>query len=109
MLVGGSMLYLSSVIDGLKPLPSDPALRAKLQKIYDQDEGVTLQKELMHLDPESGASVERRNAVYLIRAVEICRLAHPPRRHYLRHIRPGGRCARRSAERARAPRAHPGR
>jgi tRNA dimethylallyltransferase len=78
MLVGGSMLYLSSVIDGLKPLPSDPALRAKLQKIYDQDEGVTLQKELMHLDPESGASVERRNAVYLIRAVEICRLTGKP-------------------------------
>lgn len=74
MLVGGSMLYLSSVIDGLKPLPSDPALRQKLQKIYDLDEGVTLQKELMHLDPESGASIERRNAVYLIRAVEICRL-----------------------------------
>ncbi len=78
MLVGGSMLYLSSVIDGLKPLPSDPTLRAKLQKIYDQDEGVTLQKELMHLDPESGASVERRNAVYLIRAVEICRLTGKP-------------------------------
>ncbi len=78
MLVGGSMLYLSSVIDGLQPLPSDPALRAKLQKIYDLDEGVTLQKELMHLDPESGASIERRNAVYLIRAVEICRLTGKP-------------------------------
>ncbi len=78
MLVGGSMLYLSSVIDGLKPLPSDPVLRAKLQKIYDLDEGVTLQKELMHLDPESGATVERRNAVYLIRAVEICRLTGKP-------------------------------
>lgn len=78
MLVGGSMLYLSSVIDGLKPLPSDPELRAKLQKVYDLDEGVTLQKELMHLDPESGATVERRNAVYLIRAVEICRLTGKP-------------------------------
>lgn len=78
MLVGGSMLYLSSVIDGLKPLPSDPALRQKLQGIYDLDEGVTLQKELMHLDPKSGATVERRNAVYLIRAVEICRLTGKP-------------------------------
>lgn len=78
LLVGGSMLYLSSVIDGLQPLPSDPTLRAKLQKIYDQDEGVTLQKELLHIDPVSGASIERRNAVYLIRAVEICRLTGKP-------------------------------
>lgn len=78
ILVGGSMLYISSVIDGLQPLPSDPALRAELQKEYDKDEGITLQKELMALDPESGASVERRNAVYLIRAVEICRLTGKP-------------------------------
>jgi tRNA dimethylallyltransferase len=72
MLVGGSMLYISAVIDGLEPLdPVDPTERKKLSDEYDKDEGVTLWNRLNELDPEGAAGIERRNKVYLIRAMEI--------------------------------------
>src|SRR3989344_3598919 len=40
ILVGGSMLYVSAVIDGLEPLPAvDPELRKRLERGYDMDHG----------------------------------------------------------------------
>lgn len=72
MMVGGSMLYISGVIDGLEPLdPVDPEKRKELSDAYDLDEGITLLHKLEELDPEGAAGVERRNKVYLIRAMEI--------------------------------------
>ncbi len=72
MLVGGSMLYISAVIDGLEPLdPVDPEKRKELSDAYDRDEGVTLWNKLNEIDPEGAAGIERRNKVYLIRAMEI--------------------------------------
>jgi tRNA dimethylallyltransferase len=72
MMVGGSMLYISAVIDGLEPLdPVNPEKRKKLSDQYDQDEGVTLWNTLNEMDPEGAAGIERRNKVYLLRALEI--------------------------------------
>ncbi len=45
LLVGGSMLYLSSIIDGLTPVASsDPGIRERLNREYEIDGGVTLMK-----------------------------------------------------------------
>lgn len=75
MLVGGSMLYLSAVIDNLEFVAeSDPVPRKKLSAEYDLDQGTTLMKKLGELDPETALSIEPRNKVYLIRALEICLL-----------------------------------
>ena len=72
ILVGGSMLYLSSIIDGLVPLPAaDPKLRKKLERAYDLDDGMTLHAELHAMDPETAASFDRRNKPYVVRAMEI--------------------------------------
>lgn len=71
MLVGGSMLYISSIIDGLEPLPSDPELRKKLESEYELDHGQTLMQKLEELDPEGALSIDQRNKVYLVRALEI--------------------------------------
>ncbi len=71
MLVGGSMLYLSAMIDGLKPIDSDPVIRARLSSEYDRDAGVTLHKRLIAVDPESAALIPRENKVYVLRALEI--------------------------------------
>lgn len=72
LLVGGSMLYISSVIDDLQfPSVSDPAIRQQLEEEYERDQGVALHKKLATLDPESAAGIQRQNKPYLIRALEI--------------------------------------
>ncbi len=72
MLVGGSMLYVSAVIDGLVPsAPGNPALRAVLSTLYDQDAGAALHARLREIDPESANAIPRANKQYVIRALEI--------------------------------------
>ncbi len=72
MLVGGSMLYISAVIDGLEPLPApDPELRRKLEQDYDRDAGASLYKKLQELDPEGASGIDQRNKPYVVRALEI--------------------------------------
>jgi tRNA dimethylallyltransferase len=72
MLVGGSMLYVSSVIDGLEPLPaSSKEKREALLKEYKKDDGVTLHKKLSELDPEAALAIPKENPAHLIRAIEV--------------------------------------
>lgn len=80
LLVGGSMLYISSVIDGLQPLPkADPHLRLRLEQAYDVDGGVALYRELQHADPDAAAGIVPENKAYLVRAVELLHtLGAPP-------------------------------
>lgn len=72
MLVGGSMLYISSVIDGLEPLPAaDPERRSALEREYELDGGAALYARLRAADPAVAAGIEPRNKRYLVRAVEL--------------------------------------
>ncbi len=79
VLVGGSMLYISSVVDGLRPLPeADPELRKELEALYDQDDGWLLYDELATVDPETAKSFDKANKQYVVRAVELYRLTGFP-------------------------------
>ncbi len=79
VLVGGSMLYISSVIDGLRPLPeADPELRKELEALYDTDDGWALFDELSRADPETAKSFDKANKQYVVRAVELLRLTGFP-------------------------------
>ncbi|MBP9773963.1 MAG: tRNA (adenosine(37)-N6)-dimethylallyltransferase MiaA [Candidatus Peribacteraceae bacterium] len=72
MLVGGSMLYISAIIDGLVPVEkSAPTIRSRLEAEYMIDGGVTLWKKLEAIDPQSAASIPHQNKHYLIRALEM--------------------------------------
>jgi len=81
LLVGGSMLYLSTITDDLSmnaPTP-DPETRSRLMAEYDQDDGETLYKRLCEIDPDTAARIHQNNQPRLIRAVEICELlGHKP-------------------------------
>ncbi len=71
---GGSMLWADALTDGfsLSGVPPDPALRRRL-------DGMPLEKLdalLRRLDPE--ATVDRRNPVRLIRAIEVLEAVGPP-------------------------------
>lgn len=72
IVVGGSMLYISAITDGLTLAPpADPEVRERLEKEYDDDDGVTLHKRLGELDPEVAARVHPNNKPRLVRALEI--------------------------------------
>ncbi len=80
MLVGGSMLYISAIIDGLQSMTaSDPAIRKRLSDEYDVDQGAALHAKLSNVDPESAAIIPRQNKVYLLRALEIFETTGKPK------------------------------
>jgi tRNA dimethylallyltransferase len=72
MLVGGSMLYISAVIDGLQPLPAVPAeIRQKIKEEYEKDDGKTLHARIAAADPESAQTFHPNNRHAIIRAAEL--------------------------------------
>jgi len=73
VMVGGSGLYVNSVIDGLDDFPEvDPSVREKL-KVELIDKGIeVLQERLKELDPVSYDKMDIDNKQRLIRALEIC-------------------------------------
>ena len=74
LLVGGSMLYLSSIIDGLTMAPAaNEALRHELLDRYEQEGGEALYLELQSLNPAAAAVVHPHNKPRLVRALEIAR------------------------------------
>ncbi len=71
-LVGGSMLYVSAIIDNLQFIERpDPSVRTRLEAEYDGDQGVLLYRRLQEQDPETALAFDRRNKPYVIRAMEI--------------------------------------
>jgi len=80
LLVGGSMLYISSITDGLSMAPTpSPELRERLMKEYDEDNGESLHQRLQEIDPETADRVHRENKPRLVRAVEIYELTKKPK------------------------------
>lgn len=72
LLVGGSMLYISAVVDGLEPLPPAPAdLRKKLEDAYDADDGWSLYDRLVEIDPATAKNFQAQNKRYVVRAMEL--------------------------------------
>lgn len=72
IMVGGSMLYLSAVIDGLEfSDPSDPRRRKSLAEQYDRDGGASLYTKLLEADPDTALSFSKNNKPYVVRAMEI--------------------------------------
>jgi tRNA dimethylallyltransferase len=79
ILVGGSMLYISAVVDGLDPLPpADPEIRKRLEAAWDADDGWTLYDKLVEIDPVTAKSFEKQNKRYVVRAMELYEMTGKP-------------------------------
>lgn len=73
IMVGGSGLYVKSVLEGLDNFPEvDPAIRAALNEKALQTGLIPLQEQLKEADPETFARIDINNPHRVIRALEIC-------------------------------------
>ena len=74
ILVGGSGLYVSSVIYDFQFPPRDEAVRAQLEAEAEQYGTVVLLKRLAELSPETAAAVDAKNPRRVVRALEVALL-----------------------------------
>ncbi|WP_149085112.1 MULTISPECIES: tRNA (adenosine(37)-N6)-dimethylallyltransferase MiaA [Microbacterium] len=71
ILVGGSGLYVSSVVYEFHFPPRDPAIRARLEQDLERDGVGALLHRLRERDPEAAARVDPRNGRRVVRALEV--------------------------------------
>jgi tRNA dimethylallyltransferase len=71
IIVGGSGLYVSSVIFDFRFPPRDPAVRERLERELDQSGAPALFARLQTLDAATAARVDPKNARRIVRALEV--------------------------------------
>lgn len=74
ILVGGSGLYVSSVIFDFQFPPRDEQLRSSLEDRLEREGPASLLAELASLDPQAHATIDQRNPRRIVRALEIALL-----------------------------------
>ncbi|WP_026959545.1 tRNA (adenosine(37)-N6)-dimethylallyltransferase MiaA [Aliagarivorans taiwanensis] len=75
LLVGGTMLYFKSLIEGIAELPAaDDALRELIIQQGDEQGWRSLHEELQRIDPASAARINVNDKQRLMRAIEVYRL-----------------------------------
>ncbi|TET13317.1 MAG: tRNA (adenosine(37)-N6)-dimethylallyltransferase MiaA [Dehalococcoidia bacterium] len=79
LLVGGSGLYVWSLLEGwrIPPVAPDPILRQELEAIAQSKGTRRLYEELKQLDPAAAQRIDPRNTRRVIRALEVCRQGLP--------------------------------
>ena len=77
LLVGGSGLYVWSVLEGwrIPPVPPDPEFRRSLEQEAAKDGPDELYRRLVTVDPLAGQRIDPRNIRRVIRALEVHRSA----------------------------------
>jgi tRNA dimethylallyltransferase len=78
LLVGGSGLYLRAAVDELEIPPTDPAVRAAVERDARARGTAALLDELRAADPVAARRVDPRNERRVVRAVEVLRLTGRP-------------------------------
>lgn len=74
VLVGGSGLYVRSLLEGLDSFPEiDPEIRARLNEEFEKEGLEPLKARLQELDPEAYKNTDTNNPHRVIRALEICK------------------------------------
>ncbi|NJJ02781.1 tRNA (adenosine(37)-N6)-dimethylallyltransferase MiaA [Corynebacterium coyleae] len=78
VLVGGSMLYVQSLIDAWSFPPTDPTVRARYEARL-QEIGIdALHAELAEIDPEAASIIEDKDPRRTVRALEVIELTGKP-------------------------------
>ena len=74
ILAGGTGLYISSLIRGIRfaPQPDTSSLRARLEREWEEQGPDVLYRRLQELDGEAAQKIHPHNKVRVIRALEVC-------------------------------------
>ena len=79
LLVGGTMLYIKALLEGLSDLPqADPTLRAEIDARAQKLGWPSIHAELAKLDPVTAARLAPNDSQRIQRALEICLLSGRP-------------------------------
>ena len=79
LLVGGTMLYVKALLEGLSDLPqADATVRADIEVRAKQHGWPAMHQELAKLDPKTAARLAPNDAQRIQRALEICLLSGRP-------------------------------
>jgi tRNA dimethylallyltransferase len=74
LFVGGTAFYLKALVSGLFQGPApDPALRAELERAFDERGAAALHAELAAVDPHSAARLHAHDRKRVVRALEVWR------------------------------------
>ncbi len=78
-LVGGSMLYIDAVCNGIDDLPTvDPMVREEMQRVYHEKGADYLRNQLRLVDPVYYNKVDLKNTKRIIHALEIYMMTQRP-------------------------------
>jgi tRNA dimethylallyltransferase len=91
LLVGGSGLYVWSLVEGWKipQVPPDQKLRRQLEDRAEQEDSQSLHQELQDIDPVAAAKINPSNIRRIIRALEIYHTTGQPPSQLQRKEAPG--------------------
>ncbi len=78
LVVGGSGLYVRAVLDRLEIPPTDPGVRARLERRAAEEGTPALLAELARVDPRAADVLEPRNTRRIVRALEVVELTGQP-------------------------------
>jgi tRNA dimethylallyltransferase len=75
LLVGGTMMYFKSLIDGISPLPqADAQVRKLIEQQATENGWQALHQELLEIDPKAGARIHQNDPQRITRALEVFRI-----------------------------------
>ena len=74
ILVGGSGMFIDALCIGLDDIPSSKELKNQIQVEYEKNGLNPLLEELQTNDPEYFDQVDKKNAMRVLRAIEVTRL-----------------------------------
>lgn len=90
LLVGGTMMYFRSLIDGIANLPAaDPRIRAAIDQDATEKGWPALHAELAQVDPVTAKRVNANDAQRIQRALEVFRVSGKPLSTWQSGTRPG--------------------
>ncbi|WP_415974611.1 tRNA (adenosine(37)-N6)-dimethylallyltransferase MiaA [Rhodococcus sp. 077-4] len=78
VIVGGSMMYVQSLLDEWAFPATDPAVRAKWEAVLERDGVEQIHRSLTAADPEAAASILPTDGRRMVRALEVVELTGQP-------------------------------
>ena len=78
LVAGGTGMYIRSLLRGLDALPSDPAVRTRLTRLWEEDGGKALFGELKRIDPVSAEKIHPSDRARIVRSLEVAEITGEP-------------------------------